>query len=760
MTRTIRNCTMALLFVGCLGCPTRPAHYSLAVYLTGSGTVALNPPGGVYESGANVTLTPNPAAGWHFDHWEGAATGSANPLTLAINANTSITAVFATDVPTYDLKISTFGKGAVTLDPPGGTYTAGTTVTLTPTPGENWEFSHWFGGISGSANPASLIVAGDTEVTAAFRNEEGLVMQLGYGQLMRMAASPDGELVLTGSLDGVVRVWDTDTGVVEQSIYEYIPVPVNAVAFSPDGSQFLTSSLGGGAELWDTPGTAGKAPTKLVFRRRVDMATIVRSAAFSPFGVNGLFGCDGGELVEVNLLTGDLVEAYGSHAGGVAAVAYSNDGGRLASASYDDTARVYLVGVPVRLREFSHPADVYAIAFLPDGDHVITGCQDGNVRICNVLTGGMTVLAGHTDSVLSVAVSPDGTKAISGSMDHTAILWDAITHADIYTLTGHQFAIPSVCFAAGGDEIFTADRETITQWDAATGTEITTLYGHTRTVNCAEFSTDGSEVVTAGDYTAHVYVAATGERLQSFYGHTDTLKSVAFSPDASLIVTGSFDETIRIWNVATGELERSIDAGTPVHAVDFSPDGTHVLAGLRDNTARTWDVETGAAGVTCTGHTGWVTAVAYSYDGAFIATGSHDDTAMLWNAASGGWIRTFPAFGNDVRAVEFSTTGTRLLAGSYGGAWKVFETATGLQLWGLPPTMFLMVYDVAFSPDLDASSVLTANAIGGHLWDADGLDLLASFLHFGQVFTVDYAPDGLSVLTGGDDGSTRIWQVE
>lgn len=763
MKGSIRCSLPFLLAAACLGCPGDSGPYSLAVYLTGSGSVALDPPGGVYESGASVTLTATPDDDWHFDHWEGGATGSANPLTLSVGGNTSITAVFAADTPVYELDVDVFGVGSVTLDPAGGAYAAGTSVTLTAEAGSSWEFSHWLGGLTGSENPAAIVVAADTDITAVFTNSNGLAMQLGYGQLTRMAATPDGQAIVTGSADGVIRIWDTDTGKVEHSIFENSISSVVAVAFSPDGSEFLTSHLVGGAELWSLSDFV-PSPEKysLILRRRYDTALggrIVRSAAFSPAGVEGLFGCDDGSVLVVDLEEGDLVATYAPHTGGVAAVAYSSDATRLATGSYDNIARVYAAAIPLPIRGFAHPGDVYAVAFTPDGENILTGCEDGGVRLCNVASGAMTLLAGgHADSVLSISTSPDGTKALSGSMDKTAILWDTVTCSPIYTLTGHDFALPSVCFARGGDELFTADRETVTQWDAASGTEITTLTGHTRTVNSAEFSPDGTMAVTAGDYTARLYDTADGSLLQSFPGHTDTVKSVSFSADGTRIATGSFDGTVRIWDAATGGLVRMIDAGAPVHAVDLSTDGTQVVAGLRSNVAQIWDVDTGAAGVTFTGHTERVSAVEFSYDGAFVATGSHDDTVKLWNAASGAEIWTYSRFGNNITAVAFSSNASELLASSFGGAFHAIDTVTGTQLWPMPPTPYLACYDVDYSPD--DSLVLTGHTFEGHLWNISEVSKLQDFYHFGQVLTVDYASDGLRVLTGGEDGSTRIWQVE
>ena len=77
-----------------------PTTYTLTVSVTGQGSVTLNPPGGSYDPGTTVTLTAVPAAGWQFDHWSGALSGSANPATLVMNANQMVTAVFTSPAPT------------------------------------------------------------------------------------------------------------------------------------------------------------------------------------------------------------------------------------------------------------------------------------------------------------------------------------------------------------------------------------------------------------------------------------------------------------------------------------------------------------------------------------------------------------------------------------------------------------------------------------------------------------------------------------
>lgn len=146
-----------------------PTQYTLSVSVQGSGTVDLNPTGGIYEEDTSVQLTAVPATGWEFEGWSGDLTGSATVETLTMDANKTVTATFSEITATqYTLTVATQGSGSVVLDPAGGIYDAGTSVELTATAAQGWQFSGWQDDLSGSGNPAQVSMDTNKSVTAVF----------------------------------------------------------------------------------------------------------------------------------------------------------------------------------------------------------------------------------------------------------------------------------------------------------------------------------------------------------------------------------------------------------------------------------------------------------------------------------------------------------------------------------------------------------------------------------------------------------------
>ena len=99
-------------------------------------------------------------------------------------------------------------------------------------------------------------------------------------------------------------------------------------------------------------------------------------------------------------------------------------------------------------------------------------------------------------------------------------------------------------------------------------------------------------------------------------GHSSWVYSVAFDPDGRTVLSGSWDDSLKLWDVSTGKLIRTLTGHTDdVNAVVYSPGGTMALSAADDRTVRLWDLETGKLIRTFNGHTDKVFSVAISWDG-------------------------------------------------------------------------------------------------------------------------------------------------
>ncbi len=175
-------------------------------------------------------------------------------------------------------------------------------------------------------------------------------------------------------------------------------------------------------------------------------------------------------------------------------------------------------------------------------------------------------------------------------------------------------------------------------------------------------------------------------------GHAGGVTSVSFSPDGKTVVSGSFDGTIKLWDAATGSLRRTISAQPGmVSSIAVSPDGKTLAGavsqfGSPDNRAtntgevKLWNLRTGALLRTLT-HPNMVEAVAFSPDSKVVASSCFDKSVRLWEAQTGKLLRSLPDFQDNTVCLAFSPDGKLLAAGTWAGgvgAIKLWDAQTGV----------------------------------------------------------------------------------
>ena len=197
-----------------------------------------------------------------------------------------------------------------------------------------------------------------------------------------------------------------------------------------------------------------------------------------------------------------------------------------------------------------HVDGVTAVAWSPDGRRIVTGSYDATIRVWDAVTGEELLSPEHRHWVRSVAWSPDASRIAAGSDDGVRV-WDAVTGEELLSLE-HGSQVESVVWSSDGGRIAAGFGDGVRVWDAVTGEGLFSLE-RSRLVRSVVWSPDGSRIATGfvGD-GVRVLDAVTGKELLSLERGRG-VESVAWSPDGRHILTKTRRNEIRIWDVTSGE---------------------------------------------------------------------------------------------------------------------------------------------------------------------------------------------------------------
>jgi WD40 repeat protein/DNA-binding SARP family transcriptional activator len=369
---------------------------------------------------------------------------------------------------------------------------------------------------------------------------------------------------------------------------------------------------------------------------------------------------------------------YQGHTAAVTGAAWSTDGSRIATSSFENSVHIWEADTGKLIRQIDLPkgitGNIYdmalAVQWSPDNRYLLTLCGD---------------------------------RFFMGSQDYDLFLWDVKTGQQAAARevqnttppsTGELGTAGAVHFTTGAGAAFAGDGRLATLggdnsaliWEPMLAGQPLVLSGHTAGVNAVAWSPDFTRLATASeDGTARVWDASNGQELLQLTGHNSAVNQVAWSPDGNLLATAGDDGSVWLWDALSGEEQTSIQpvpsGGSSaaseriVYSLAWSPDGGYIASGSGDGYIRVWEVSSAENTLTLKAHEQHVTFLAWSPLEERLVSAGMDGRARVWNVARDNMVLSLP-YG--WAYAEWSPDGERFAVGASPGGLDQAKEYEGL----------------------------------------------------------------------------------
>lgn len=285
----------------------------------------------------------------------------------------------------------------------------------------------------------------------------------------------------------------------------------------------------------------------------------------------------------VSAQTSALTEPNGwtAHDGAVTSIAFSPNGQWMATAGMDRIIKLWSTDSFKQVGIFrGHTGPVWALSWSPDSQSLMSGSEDGTLKFWDPTTRKVTNSLSVGAPVLSVAVSSDRLRLAAGTSERKVKVWNYRNPSRAETVPGTTDLMNDVRFIPGSTTLVVPmSRSGLSFWDAALHEPVGAIDIGSSPI---AVSGDGRWMVSGSgrDEAIRIWNVATRTPTASLNAHTGMVSAVAFSPDGERIASGSWDTTVRLWDVESGQLVATALEDYPVWSLAFSADGQWLVAGM------------------------------------------------------------------------------------------------------------------------------------------------------------------------------------
>jgi len=389
-------------------------------------------------------------------------------------------------------------------------------------------------------------------------------------------------------------------------------------------------------------------------------------------------------------------------------------------------------------------------------------------------TRGRYSLAGHADRATAVAYRPPDGKQLASAGGHPnqqgeIKIWDPLTGLLLRTLRDHAKPITAIAYSPDGKFLASASYDRAVKiWDADSGDLVQTLTGHTGQVTCVAFHPRGNLLASAGkDQTIRLWEQdARGWKAgRSWPAHASAINALAFHPDGDLLASAGQDKTIVLWHTSGKELHTLIGHEGAITSLAFSPDGKILASGggrgQKRGEVKLWTMPQAKLFANYFGLSDRILCLAFKHDGK-IAAGSSDGLIRIWDQDKASEPFRLHGDKNMVFGLAFSPDGRHLASAGRSGRIHIWNSSGGQESLNL--TGLIQTEAVAFSPDSGLLAIAGKAANNGgeiHIFNPDTGKLLKTIKGMkGSVQAIAFGPKGKRLVSGGDDRSVRLFDLD